>query len=112
MKKKGQMQIEVLVALVMGVLVLAFGIFGFITNWDMFNNKVCIFGNCYSNVESVQNECKLACIDNDKETYCEKEIKLKLNENKIEKGTCESFSNQPFDGFEIEPCINICNYKE
>ena len=108
MQKRAEMTIEVLVALTIGLFVLGFSIYGFSTNWNMLGGKVCLLGGYDSNVEAIQNKCKLACLENDNETYCDKEIKLKLNDNEVVIGTCNDLSKKTIQGVNIEICPGLC----
>ncbi len=103
--KRGQIQTEVLIAIIIGVLVLSLVIYGISTEWDMFNKDICGNIGCADNTESIQNACELACLDKDKVEYCEKIRTIKFNQTS-KKGTCEKLSEEK--QFEIKSCIGIC----
>lgn len=111
--KKGEIQIEVLIAIIIGIFVLAFVIYGFTKNWDIFTSKICSYGNCESNVDAIQNACELACLQKNQEEYCKK-MTLKLGTNEPKKtGNCKELYNfvsnpeNKITGITINPCPEI-----
>ncbi len=111
--KRGQIQIEVIIAIILGTFVLTFVIYGFTNNWNIFNSKICLYGNCQSNVDAIENACELACLQKDQEEYCKK-MTLRLGTNEPKKtGNCKElydFVSDPKNniiGVTINPCPEI-----
>jgi len=105
--KKGEMSITVIIGIIIILFVAVIIIYSLSTGFNYFNTKICLFGNCYTNTDSIQNKCKLMCLDNDQE-FCTKELTLKLNEEIQVSGTCDELSYHKFDGFDIEKCPDLC----
>ncbi len=100
------MQMEVLIGIIIGIIVISFVIYGFSTQWKFFDSKICAFANCYTNVEAVQNSCELMCIEKDL-NFCTKEITLKLNENEKIISNCSDLSKKTITGVNIKPCYSL-----
>jgi hypothetical protein len=94
-KKRGQSLMEILPWLIAAVLVLAFLIYGFITNWTIFSS---IFP-ASNTVTAVVSQCQTACSTSDNYGFCT------LNKTL-------SASDLPPDsaGKPQKQVINTCNY--
>lgn len=111
--KKGEMSISLIIGIIIGIFVLTITIYGFTTNWKMFNSQVCIFTNCNSNVEAVGNACELACIQGNKKDYCETTRTLKLGDGEPQiKGTCltirKEVTEKKIQNVNIVSCDTLC----
>ena len=110
--EKGQAGIPMIVlGSIISVMILGLLIYFVSTNEIIFQNKICTYGNCDSNIETVQNACKLACLDNNETKYCKDKITLKLglNQPKLTE-TCKYFSEnrEEINDIIIESCPELC----
>lgn len=71
MNKKGaEFTIGMLIAIVLGVLVLAVIALGFIYGWNNLFGKINVFGGGTNTVSSVSQVCQVSCAQNDKTGFC------------------------------------------
>ena len=68
-KKGQQMTLGTIIAIVLGIAVLVFLIFGFSTGWSGLWDRVTQFGG-ESNVDTVAQACALKCSTGDKFAFC------------------------------------------
>jgi hypothetical protein len=108
MKKRGQqMTLGTIIAIVLGIAVLVFLIFGFSTGFGNLMQQVGIIGQTESNVDDIAKGCNLACQKGDQYEYCtlERTVELGGDEGKtIEGKTCNELSE---DG-NVSGAINGC----
>lgn len=102
-------QINLVVTLILILLILVVVIISVTGQWKTIGQKINILGSYEQNIEVIQNKCELACIQKDVKTYCKDIQKLKINEEKQIKETCEKLSFQSFEGFEIKSCPKLCD---
>lgn len=102
MNKKGQeMTLGTIIAIVLGLVVLIFLIYGFSTGWSSLWSKVTgsVSG---SNVEDKILDCETDCSLNEKTSYCfeSKDLRFFGEDGKTIKvsGTCVDFTNSSFTG--------------
>jgi len=69
MKKKGENTIGVTIAIILGIAILVFLIWGFSTNWTMFSSTAGAYAGS-TNIDTVKNACKLQCQNNQKTEFC------------------------------------------
>jgi hypothetical protein len=117
-KKGQQMTLGTIIAIVLGLVVLIFLIFGFSTGWG--NLWSSITGSISgSNVEDRIRDCETDCSLNEKSSYCfeKKDLRFFDSEGKTIKvtGTCEEFVGGTVDskdvsglGFVACPTITSC----
>jgi len=114
LNKRGADLIVVIVWLVLGILVAAFLIWGFSTNWSMFSSL--FVGN---NVNVVATQCETACASQDLYSFCNMNRALKaedlplVNEKKVNSisANCSYFatSTSPsFSAYGISDCPGLC----
>lgn len=123
-KKGQQMTLGTIIAIVLGLVVLIFLIYGFSTGWGKLWSSVTgsISG---SNVEDKIRDCETDCSLNEKSSYCfeKKDLKFFDEDGKTVKvtGTCVNFSSDDFTidgkvkgdqvkkmGFEVCSTITSC----
>lgn len=94
LNKKGQMSVETLIGIVIGVFILAFVIYGFATNWSMFSSLT-----PSNDVSTVVTQCQLACTTSDLYSFCI------LNRTLTADGLPNDASGKP-----QKQVINTCHY--
>lgn len=115
LNKRGADLIIVIIWLVLGILVAAFLIWGFSTNWSMFSSLFA--GN---NVNIITTQCQTSCATSDVYSFCNMNRTLKANDlpndengNKVREvtNTCHYFatSTSPsFSTYGISDCPGLC----
>jgi hypothetical protein len=113
MKKRGQMDIGILFALIFGGLALAFVIWGFATNWSLFSSLFPA-GNT---VTAVVTNCQSSCATSDNYGFCKTNRTLQAPDlpndinGKAQKqviDTCNYFSSNPaFSKYNVVACPSI-----
>jgi hypothetical protein len=86
MKKRGEMTIGTIIAIALGVAILAFLIFGFSSGWKNLWERVSNIGGTDDNVDSVVSGCQVACSGNHVHDYCNKKRTLRLGDDECEDG--------------------------
>jgi len=76
-KKGQQMTLGTIIAIVLGIAVLVFLIFGFSTGWGNLWDRVTSFGGT-SNVDTIVQACALRCSTGDKYSFCTETQTLKF----------------------------------
>jgi hypothetical protein len=93
MNKKGQqMTLGTIIAIVLGIAVLVFLIFGFSTGWASLWSKVTAFGGGDVNVDTITQACALAC-KGGPDSYCNQVKTVNYGEDYWEKGSCRALEN-------------------
>jgi hypothetical protein len=102
--KKGQgMSTNTIVLLILGLIILVALIFGFATGWKTFKD----IANP-TNVDSIIEDCQVACSLNQKYSYCSAERVLRINEEDVVvKDSCYALSSMPEYETYIEGCPTI-----
>jgi hypothetical protein len=91
MNKKGQqMTLGTIIAIVLGITVLVFLIWGFSTGWSNMWNKITAFGGGSANIDTIVQACALDCSTQNKNAYCTEVTTLNTGDYKI-KGSCKNF---------------------
>ena len=91
---------------------LTFVIYGFTNNWNIFNSKICLYGNCQSNVDAIENACELGACKKTRKNIVKMTLRLGTNEPK-KTGNCKElydFVSDPKNniiGVTINPCPEI-----
>lgn len=101
MNKKGQqMTLGTIIAIVLGIAVLVFLIFGFSTGWNNLWDKISGHTST-SNVQDKIFDCETDCSLGEKSSYCNEKKKLKFfdDDGKIVtvEATCEDFTDSDFE---------------
>jgi hypothetical protein len=98
MKKRGQSLLEMLPFIIAAVLVLAFTIWGFSTNWSAFSS----FFPAANTVTSIVSSCQTACATSDTYGFCSLQRTLKADDLPLDTlgkpqtqviNTCKFFSS-------------------
>jgi hypothetical protein len=94
MDKAGQqMTLGTIIAIVLGIAVLVFLIFGFSSGWNNMWSKVTQYGGGDSNVDDVVRGCELACTGNNKNAYCVQDRIVNFADDSEDyRGTCSSMA--------------------
>lgn len=115
------MTLSTIIAIVLGIAVLVFLIFGFSTGWNNMWDKITELGGGSANVDDVVRGCEVACAQQGKNSFCDRErtvnygIKKKawngtgLSNVTSSVGTCRnmtSSTNYPSVG--VKPCPGLC----
>ena len=104
-KKAQQMTLGTIIAIVLGIAVLVFLIFGFSTGWNQLWDKVTAFGGGDSNVDTIVQACALQCSTGNEYSFCTQNKTLKTGEGDPIKDSCDGLVD---DGFGIESCPGLC----
>ncbi len=109
MNKRGQeMQIGTIIAIVLGIAVLVFLIFGFSQGWNNLWERVTLFGGGDNNVDTIVQACALKCSTGDKYGFCEEKMTVRL-EFGLSVGSCHDLID-PVDfkkGDTLTPGIEV-----
>ena len=107
MNKRGQqMTLGTIIAIVLGIAVLVFLIFGFSTGWGNLWDKVTNFGGGKVNVEVIIQSCTLACQQNNEYSYCSEERMIRTSPDEDSKVViCKNLKNMvDFEGCSFIDC--------
>lgn len=98
--RRGQgMSISTIILLILGVIILVVLVLGFSVGW----NKILPFVS-QDNVNTVSQQCNVACTTNDIYSFCTKSNDLTANGSTV-KGSCYDFStNASFSAYGIATC--------
>ena len=116
-KKGQQMTLGTIIAIVLGILVLVFLIFGFTTGWNNMWEKITNLGGGSSNVDTIVTSCEIACTSNSVNAYCNEKKTMRfgeertidgINMKKIEGVSCENFADD-FPNLGVETCGTLCD---
>jgi len=88
-KKGQQMTLGTIIAIVLGIAVLVFLIFGFSTGWGNMWDKIINIGGGSANVDSVVRGCEVACTSQSAYSYCGEERTVNFGDGTWEKGSCK-----------------------
>ncbi len=126
MDKAGQqMTLGTIIAIVLGIAVLVFLIFGFSSGWNNLWDKVTAFGGGDVNIDTIEQACALACSTQSSSSYCNQARIIKFGEDiSVDEedctdaigeetasscsSTCEDLSSDSVDRISIAPCPGLC----
>lgn len=101
MNNRGQgLSTNAIVLIILAVVVLAVLVIGFTMGWD----KLAPWLDS-NNVDTIVQQCSIACATNSVNDYCTKVRTLDDGENPEITGTCKDFSEMTYG---VEDCSNIC----
>jgi len=90
--KRGQeMTLGTIIAIVLGIAVLVFLIFGFSSGWNNLWERVTAFGGGSSNVDTIVQACALKCSTGDKYGFCSEVRTARIDDGKTASGACKDF---------------------
>lgn len=102
-KKAQGLQLNTLILIILGIVILVFLIIGFTMGW----NKILPWLPT-NNVQEVKTNCALACSMENEYDFCTKTVKV-VTEDDDFTGTCKSFATNPaHSGYGIEDCPTLC----
>lgn len=108
-KKKGQqMTLGTIIAIVLGLVVLVFLIYGFSTGWGNLWDKVTGIGGGEINVGTVRTSCILTCQQGNQYGFCSQERDLVIDKGKSTTGSCFDFASKN-KVLGIEDCAGLCS---
>ena len=107
MNRRGQqMTLGTIIAIVLGIAVLVFLIFGFSTGWNNMWSKITELGGGSVNVDDVVRGCEVACASQSKNAFCDQSRTMKFGQEMVSwngtsakanvtktSGSCEDFTN-------------------
>jgi len=102
-KRGQQMTLGTIIAIVLGIAVLVFLIFGFSSGWNNLWSKVTAFGGD-NNVDTIVQACALRCSTGDEYGFCTANQTLKVKGNDPVILSCDALSG---GGYGIEVCNGI-----
>jgi hypothetical protein len=109
MNKSGQqMTLGTIIAIVLGIAVLVFLIFGFSTGWNNMWDKITNIGGGKANVDSVVQGCALACVSNGEHAFCEEKRELITEDGSQGSYSCKRWIDIN-NAFGIQACPNLCS---
>lgn len=76
--KGQQMTLGTIIAIVLGIAVLVFLIFGFSSGWSNLWDRVTNFVGGSSNIDTIKQSCALACAGQSKDAFCNQERTVKF----------------------------------
>ena len=74
------MTLGTIIAIVLGIAVLVFLIFGFSSGWNNLWERVTAFGGTGNNVDTIVQACALRCSSGDKYNFCTANQTLKIGD--------------------------------
>ncbi len=106
MGKRGQqMTLGTIIAIVLGIAVLVFLIFGFSTGWNNLFDKIGNLGGGKANVDAVIQGCAVACSSNSVDAYCRQSRTVNFGDKKTAKGSCNAL--EKVKGLESISCSTL-----
>ncbi|MFH1522023.1 MAG: hypothetical protein ABIF18_03620 [archaeon] len=79
-KKGQQMTLGTIIAIVLGIAVLVFLIFGFASGWNNLWDKVTAYGGGGDNTNTIKQACAIVCSTGDKSGFCNIKRNVKFGE--------------------------------
>jgi len=98
------MTLGTIIAIVLGIVVLVFLIFGFAQGWGNLWDRITQFGGGDVNVDTVVQACALKCSTGDKFGFCNETRVLKNGTATIDDKACIGLAS-----YGVASCGNICN---
>ena len=100
------MTLGTIIAIVLGIAVLVFLIFGFTTGGNNMWDKETNYGGGSSNVDTIVQACDIACSTGSKYNYCELNRTLKTGAGDPIPGSCEDLAKSA--KYNIGSCSGLC----
>jgi len=100
------MTLGTIIAIVLGIAVLVFLIFGFSTGWNNMWSKITELGGGSVNVDDVVRGCEVACASQSVDAFCRQERTVNYGDGKSEKGSCKALEKS--DEISIKTCAIAC----
>ena len=125
-KRGQQMTLGTIIAIVLGIAVLVFLIFGFSTGWGSLWDRITNFGGGSGNIDTIKQACELACTGQSKAAFCTEARTVKYGKKlevaawdgsanvkglKSSPGTCSDFAadsaGTKYPGLNVATCPAI-----
>ncbi|MBT6689963.1 hypothetical protein HN903_04680 [archaeon] len=104
-KKGQQMTLGTIIAIVLGLVVLVFLIYGFSTGWGSLWEKVTGLGGGDVNVDTMSTACTLACQQDNQYGFCNQSRTIVVSADAAkEAGNCTSFATKGY----VDKCSITC----
>jgi hypothetical protein len=104
-KKAQQMTLGTIIAIVLGLIVLVFLIYGFSTGWGNLWDRVTGLGGGSVNVATVNTDCTVACQQENQHGFCNRTRNVVLEEGAESKTyTCQNLSTEGV----VDLCPGLC----
>ena len=105
-KKGQQMTLGTIIAIVLGLVVLVFLIYGFSTGWGNLWEKITGLGGGDVNVATISTACTLACQQEDQYSFCTQSRKVVLEaDTPAVDYTCQTLFTEKKA---VDECPNLC----
>lgn len=98
------MTLGTIIAIVLGIAVLVFLIFGFSSGWNNLWDRVTAFGGGSNNVDTIVQACALKCSSGDEYGFCKANQTLKTEGNNPLILSCDALSDKDYG---IDDCGSI-----
>ncbi|MDO8517636.1 MAG: hypothetical protein Q7S33_05940 [Nanoarchaeota archaeon] len=97
MNKKAQegMGIGTIIIIIIGLVVLALIVFGFVMGWTNLFDKLSNLGGGASNVDTIVQSCNIACSTASVNDWCTLQRNVKFDKSPSETTTCVALSTNP-----------------
>ncbi|MCK4649768.1 hypothetical protein KAT36_00910 [Candidatus Pacearchaeota archaeon] len=108
-KKGQQMTLGTIIAIVLGIAVLVFLIFGFSTGWTNLWDRITAFGGGEANVDTIVQACALKCATQDVYGFCiaNQTLKIGKGEDDIKESCNILATNDKYKKYGIKSCPGI-----
>ena len=118
-KRGQQMTLGTIIAIVLGIAVLVFLIFGFSTGWGNLWDKITNYGGGSSNLDTIKQACALACTGQSVDSFCNeerivrygKDVTIGSDKVKTSQGNCIDFAADStgvkYPGLKVAACPSI-----
>jgi len=88
--KRGQgLSTTAIILIILGVIVLAVLVVGFLTGWNFLKS---IFPSSENNVADIEKKCSQACSLEETYNFCTYERKIMIDGKEVAKGSCDDFA--------------------
>lgn len=107
-KKAQSSTVGVIIAVVLGVILIVFLIWGFATNWSMFTDTYRAYTG-RSNIDVIRNACSIACDADMKERWCsDKKTVVDEQGQRLDPKSCFQLKKHDNNKFNILDCHFEC----
>lgn len=94
-RKKGQnMTLGTIIAIVLGIAVLVFLVYGFATGWGNLWSRITAYSGGDANVDTIKQACALACASNAENDYCLRERTITFSGDEERVGSCYNYKDR------------------
>ena len=104
--KRGDQSIWITISIIIGVVLLALLIFGFMNTWDMFQGQVDVVADSNSNIDKLITACSLRCSSKATYAYCVEVREIEVNGKAVINGSCYGFAEYG-SSYKFEKCSRL-----